>query len=53
MEYKILKADSAEKLEAEVTKYMKQGWLPAGGVVIIRVMAWVYYQAIYYIPRGY
>jgi len=43
--YKILKSDTAQKLELEVQRYLKNGWAVAGGVAVSPDM--IFFQAVF------
>lgn len=50
MRYQICEADSAEALQAEVTRLLAKGWRPVGGVTAVNSNAnagnWWFYQAM-------
>jgi hypothetical protein len=49
MPYRILEADSAERLQEQVNLYIYKGWRPIGGVSVVNSHAtssWWYYQAL-------
>jgi hypothetical protein len=46
MEYKVIWAVSIEKLEAEIKKYISQGWIPQGGIGLSPPYGNAYAQAM-------
>lgn len=49
MKYKILKADNRNLLDTKVNEWIKQGWIPTGGLAInFNTVPERWYQAMVY-----
>jgi hypothetical protein len=42
MTYKIIRASSEDQLENEINRYIRNGWVPVGGVAVFRFSAGTY-----------